>query len=199
MANFEEIATTHAEKLTDKDYKSYFNDVNTKLSELGFEVLINEKAKAEFVPVGRLNEVVGQRDTFKTQVGDLNKQLETLKTAAAGNDKLQADIQALINNNTTLMGELEKTKIDTAIMLAAKDAHDPNDVLAFINREKVKLTSKGELVGVEEELARLHTEKPHLFISKTPGKGGMDHSGSAGGQESLGMNNMIRRAAGRTF
>lgn len=198
MAKIDEILVTHADKLKDKDYKSVYSDINTKMEELGFEVLINDKKAAEFVPAGRLHDVVAQRDQFKTQVGDLNKQLESLKAQPDMTTKMQADIQALIDNNNGLMKQIEQTKIDTNIQLAAKDAVDPKDILMFVNRDKIKMNVKGEISGIEEELTRLRTEKPHLFGKVDPKKAGMDNSGK-GGQNTANMNSMIRKAAGRGF
>lgn len=201
MANFEEIATTHADKLADKDYKSYFNDVTTKLGELGFDILINDKKNAEFVPSGRLNDVVQQRDTFKGKVTDLNQQLELAKKSAEGNEELKANLQKMIDSNTVLMREMEETKVNTEILLEAKDAVDPKDVVLFINRDHIKVNAKGEVLGVKEEVARIRTEKPHLFSNKPLGKGGKDPSDNKGGDKlgTGGMNTMIRKASGRSF
>lgn len=199
MANFEEIATTHADKLVDKDYKTFFGDVNAKLTELGYEVLINDKKNAEFIPAGRLADVVGQRDGFKSQVQTLNAQLEAMKKQNPDNQKMQADLQQMIDSNNALMLENERIRVDTEIMLEAKDAIDPKDLLLFINRDKVKANAKGEVVGAKEEVARLRTEKPHLFNKVATGKGGKDPGDNKPGAVTGGMNSMIRKASGRSF
>jgi hypothetical protein len=69
----------------------------------------------------------------------------------------------------------------------------------FIDKNNIKVTAKGEILGIDAELERLKKEKPYLFSDgvKKPGKGGADGSGDKGGAgNGSGMNALIRRAAG---
>lgn len=194
--DFEQIMEQHKDSLAGVEGIQHVQALSTKLSELGYDVLFNDKKKAEFVPASRLGEVASQRDTLKTQVETLNSQLQVLKDAAKGNETLQGQLQELMDKNTALIGDLEKTKVETEILLQAKDAIDPKDILPFVNREKIKVNSKGEITGAKEEIDRLRTEKPHLF-GKTKNKGGSDNSsGDDDGVKGGAMNFLIRRAAG---
>lgn len=196
FANIDDIVTQHAEALTGINVKDTLAPITAKLGELGYDVIFNNKSKAEFVPSSRLGEVVSQRDTFKTQVEALNAQLKTLQENSES-DSLKTELQKMVDKNTQLITSLETTKVDTAILLEAREANDPNDVLAFINKKNIKTDSKGNLVGVKEEVARIKKEKPYLF-GKSINKGGIDNSGDAGDVAGGGMNAMIRRMAGRT-
>jgi len=96
--------------------------------------------------------------------------------------------------------ELERTKISTEIMLAAKDAINAKDLLVFVDMNNIKTNAKGEVLGVEAEIARIKAEKPYLFAN--PGddkkkKGGGDPNGDKSKDVTGGMNAMIRRASGR--
>jgi len=199
MADFNEVFEGNKDKLTDvADSAEHFTKLSTKLSELGYDVLLNHKEKAEFVPAGRLNDVVGQRDTFKTQVQELNKQMQAMKDAAKGNDELQGNLQKLMDQNQGLLTELENTKVNTELMLAASDAVNPKDVLVFINMENLKVNSKGEVMGIDAEITRIKTEKPYLFKSvDQKKKGGSDSSGGDGDSGKMNMNFLIRKAAGK--
>jgi hypothetical protein len=200
MADFNEVFEGNKEKLGDlAGSTEQFTKLSAKLGELGYDVLLNHKEKAEFIPSSRLSDVVSQRDTFKTQVQDLNKQLMGMKTAAAGNEQLQAQLQGLMDQNQGLLTEIENTKVNTELMLAANDAVNPKDVLVFVNRDNLKLNAKGEVMGVEAEIARIKGEKPYLFKSQGDGKkkGGTDNSGGDGEKLGLNMNSLIRRASGR--
>ena len=193
--DIKDIATKHVESFVEGDTTlTSFEQINSKLSALGYDVLINDKKAAEFVPSSRLHDVTSQRDNFKSQVTDLNKQLEDLKKAS--NDRPTQDkLQELIDNNTALMNELEKTKIDTEIMIEAKDANDPKDILNFVVRENISTDAKGKSIGVKKEVDRLRAEKPYLFAKVQAAKGG----GDTGGKDEAkvgGMNAMIRRATG---
>lgn len=197
MAELQAILEQHKDKIGDLTPDG-FNSLSTKLTELGYDVLINHREKAEFVPTSRLNDVVGQRDQFKSQATELNKQLQAMKDAAKGNEELQKQLQGLMDNNNKLLADLENTKVDTEIMLAAKDAVNPKDVLVFVNRDNIKLGAKGEVLGVEAEIKRIMQEKPYLFKSEQQRKkGGSEGGGGEGGKEKFNMNFLIRSASGR--
>ena len=200
MADFNEVMESNKEALGDMAGSGeHFTKLSAKLGELGYDVLLNHKEKAEFVPSARLGEVSSQRDTFKTQVTDLNKQLSDMKKAATGNEELQTQLQGLMDQNQGLIGDLEKTKTDNELMMAAKDAVNPKDILVFINRDNLKLNSKGEVMGVDAEITRIKTEKPYLFKNQEDPnkKGGTDSSTGSKNKGTFDMNSMIRRTAGR--
>lgn len=201
FASIEEIIEGNKDSFSDGDYAGQFTNLSTKLGELGFDILINNKKQAEFVPSSRLGEVASQRDAFKNQVNTLNAQLMELQKNSGDNQKLQKDLQDYIDKNLELLGELEKTRINSEIMIKAKDAINANDVLAFVNFSNIKTTAKGEVLGVEEEINRIKQEKPYLFGTvQTPPKkkAGADNTGGTG-SDKLSMNAMIRAAAGRQY
>lgn len=198
MANLDDVIKEHADKFEGSNAKANYDALHTKLNELGYDVLINHKEKAEFIPSNRLSEVVSQRDGFKGKVEELNTQLEALKVSSKGNDQLQAQLQSMVDKNNTLLQDLEQTKINSEIIAFAKDAINAKDLLAFIDFTNIKLNSKGEVLGVESEMKRLKEAKPYLFEDgKKSNKGGTD-SGSTGGANGGSMNDAIRRIAGRT-
>lgn len=199
MADINEVFEANKDKLGDlAGTTEGFTKLSQKLGELGYDVLLNHKEKAEFVPSARLNDVVSQRDSFKTQATDLNKQLEAMKAAAVGNEKLQAQLQGLMDQNQTLLSDIEKTKVDAELMLAASDAVNAKDVLVFVNRDNLKMNAKGEVMGIEAEINRIKTEKPYLFkAAETSNKGGTDPGTGGKGKEAFNMNSLIRRASGR--
>ena len=199
MAKLEDIQTAHAKDFEGEgSISDAYAKVNDKLAGLGYEVLINEKAKAEFVPASRLGDVVKQRDGFKVQVDTLNANLEALKKSA-DSDTTKAELQKMIDSNNTLLEQIEQEKIKNAVIVGAKDAIDASDILAFINMDKVKISSKGEVVGIDAEVERIRAAKPHLFIKAKAGAGGTDSGSGASGGEKFSMNSAIRKAAGRTF
>lgn len=199
FADLNDIITNNADAFEGVDLDQTFNPITSKLGELGYEVLINNKKQAEFIPSSRLAEVVGQRDTFKAKVEELNASLTNLQTAAGDNQQLKDDYQKLINQNNDLLADLEQTRINTEIMLSAKDAVNAKDLLLFINHENIRVNATGEIIGVDAEIVRLREEKPYLFQTEAGSKkAGMDGAGNEGaGQKISGMNAMIRQAAGK--
>jgi molybdopterin converting factor small subunit len=202
FANLEDIITQNAQAFEGSNIKDTYGNIAAKLGELGYDVLINNKKQAEFVPASRLSEVVTQRDSFKTQLETANVQLETMKKSATGNDALQKQLQDQIDANSKLLKDIEGMKVQTEIFVAAKDAINAKDLMAFIDMSNIKVNAKGEVIGVEAEINRLKTEKPYLFNnaqqSNNKGKkAGMDNGGGAGAGD-VNMNSIIRRAAGRS-
>lgn len=199
FANLDEIITQNTQAFEGSNVKDSFTSISTKLSELGYDILINNKKQSEFVPISRLNEVVGQRDNFKSQFEGLNSTLETMKKGVGDNEVLKKQIEDQQKANETLLKDLDNMKVQTEIITAAKDAINPKDVMAFINMDSIKVSAKGEILGVESEIKRLREEKPYLFgtaDTTVRKKLGMDNGGG-GGADKLDMNSMIRRAAGR--
>jgi len=199
FANIDEVIEANKEKFEGVDIKGNFNAINTKLSELGYDVLINHKEKAEFVPSARLSAVVSQRDDFKAKIETLNTQLEAIKGQAGNSAELNTKIQTLMNENNNLLKEMEKSKVNTNIIMEAIDAHDPKAIIPFVNMDNVKVTAKGEVVGAKEEIERLRREMPYMFKTGVTPKAGTDNSSLNDKISTASMNAMIRRAAGRSF
>lgn len=204
FADLESILTEHQDAFADNpDVGNHFNTISTKLAELGYDVIINNRQAAEFVPSSRLGEVVSQRDSFKNQSEILAKQLEELKGTAGLSPEVQGQIDKLSKANEELLAQLEESQINMDIITLASDAHNPKDVAAFVDREKINIDKQGRVHGVKEEIERIKAEKPYMFKGtddKSSGgsKGGNDTSGSSGGASGGGfnMNQAIRRAAG---
>ena len=195
FATFDDVVTSNADAFGEGDTtKQSFETVSNKLKELGYDVLINHREKAEFVPTSRLNDVVAQRETFKQQAEQAIVELNKLKDSQGMSPEAQSQINGLIEQNEKLIEQLKETNIQVEIMSSANDAINPKDVLPFVDMSKVKLDKEGNVVGgVKEELDRLRTEKPYLCgRMQTPNsKGGFDSSGST----KTDMNAAIRRAA----
>lgn len=200
FANLDEVVSQNEEAFKDADYKGHYSALSTKLGALGYDVLINDKKSAEFVPSSRLNDVVSQRDSFKGQADTLQKELSAMQVSAKGNEGLQAQIQTLMDSNAGLLKANEAAKLNTEIMTVAKDAINPKDILAFIDVSNIKINSKGEIIGVDAEIAKLKADKPYLFnadAATKKKKSGTDPAGGSDDKTFSDMNSSIRRAAGR--
>ena len=202
FASLEDIMAQHTDAFPEgNDFGSRFGGIQSQLQSLGYDVLINNREAAEFVPASRLSEVVSQRDNFKAQFEKANKDLEALKGQAGISEEAQNQINNLIAANTQLLESLKEANINLEIISGADDAINPKDILMFVNKEALKMDKEGKITGgLTEELDRLRTEKPYLFNAKSGGsgsKGGTDGQGAgSGGNEHVTMNAMIRRAAG---
>lgn len=202
FASIDDVTTNHADQFGEGDTtKESFSAVSEKLKGLGYDVLINKRDAAEFVPASRLNEVVSQRETFKLQAENAIKELNKLKEQSGISPEAQAQIDELIHQNEGLLSQLQETNMKVEIMSYAADAINPKDILPFIDMDKVKTDKTGKILsGAKEEVDRIRAEKPYLFMAQkeqSGSKGGFDGSGSGSGTggNKIDMNRAIRAAA----
>lgn len=78
---------------------------------------------------------------------------------------------------------MEEVQLNNAIKVHfAKDANDPNDVLAFINKENLELQEDGKVKGLEDAGKALKEAKPYLFSENKPtGNAPIDGKNPTGG------------------
>ena len=203
FASIDDVMTAHADAFGDGDTtKDSFASISDKLKGLGYDVLINQRDKAEFVPASRLSEVVGQRETFKAQAEQAIIELNKLKSQSGISEEAQKQINGLITQNENLLNQLQEANVQLEIMSSAVDAINPKDIIPFIDMTKIKKDKDGNVVsGIKEEVDRVRAEKPYLFNNHTDdnsgSKGGFDGSGGSGGGagQKTDMNAAIRRAA----
>ena len=202
FASMDDVITANADSFGEGDTtKESFTAISDKLKGLGYDVLINHREKAEFVPSSRFSEVVAQRETFKTQAEQAIIELNKLKNQQGISEEAQNQINTLIGQNEALLNQLQEANVQLEIMSTAADAINPKDVLPFVDMTKIKKDKDGNVVsGVKEEVDRIRAEKPYLFNKKQQegSKGGFDGSGGNGGgtgTQKVDMNAAIRRAA----
>lgn len=115
-----------------------------------------------------LDTVTTERDDLKTQLTDRDTQLETLKTKAAGNEDLLAQIDQLKVDNATatqdLQAKLDKQAFDFALekSLVSAKVRNAKAVKALLDTEKIKLDGE-KLLNLDDQLAALKESDAYLF------------------------------------
>lgn len=170
--------------------------VGTIAKGLGFEVFANNSKTPEYISKTNYDSVVSERDTFKTQTSDLNKQLETFKKAAGDNGELTKQIEDFQIKLADAENQNIGIRIDTAIKLAAigLKAKDVGDILAFVDKSKLKLNNDGTVTGLEEQMNDLKEKKAYLFNDEDANKD--DEGGEEGkGTGHIGKGNRNKEKA----
>lgn len=90
--------------------------------------------------------------------------------------KYEELIEGKEKENLSLKEQLQKTKVDTKVMVEAQKLGvvDLEAVLALINRSDIKVSDDGQVEGVSEALETLKSSKTYLFTgsnSSTVGSG----------------------------
>lgn len=109
-------------------------------------------------------------DGLKTQVGDRDKQLETLKASAGDNADLKKQIEDLQTENATVKAnhesELNQLKIDFAVEKALTGAKAKNikAVKALLELDDAKLDKDGNVKGLAEQIEKLTSGDDTKFL-----------------------------------
>ena len=202
FSDLETIMSGNADAFKDSpDFKTNFDAMSNTLKSLGYDILINNSSASEFVPISRMNDVVAAREQYKNQINILNQTLEKMQNEKGLSEQSQAQLNKLIQDNKALNEKVLDMTTNMEIIINASDAINPNDVLAFVDKTKLKQEANGTISGVKEEIARIRSEKPYLFNAQQQHQerqqSGTDNSQfKNNGGDKLSMNALIRRSAG---
>lgn len=111
---------------------------------------------------------------LKTQVGDRDKQLETLKASAGDNADLKKKIEDLQTENATAKAthesELNQLKIDFAVEKALTGAKAKNitAVKALLDLKDAKFDKEGNVKGLAEQIEKLTSDEGTKFLFDAP-------------------------------
>lgn len=107
---------------------------------------------------------------LKTQVGDRDRQLETLKASAGDNADLKKQIEDLQTENATAKAshesELNQLKIDFAVekALAGAKAKNITAVKALLDLKDAKFDKEGNVKGLAEQIEKLTSDEGTKFL-----------------------------------
>jgi hypothetical protein len=151
------------------DYKELFGElaeqVESVVKEKGINLIVDNKEKPEYIPKTRFDELIGSKNELKAQVGELTNQLETLKKSAIGNEDLTKKIEELQKANEGWENKYRHSNITSQIKVVAmkEKARDYEDLIRFMDVDKLELSDEGTVKGLDEQLKALRENKPYLF------------------------------------
>lgn len=143
------------------------------LEEMGLEkdqinTIMSDYGKAVNGLKEQVDTLTAERDSFKKQVNESNKQLDDLKGKVKDNEDAQkqiADLQKqLKDSESNAQAELLAVKKNNAINNALRDAHvrDNKAIMPFIDTDSIKYTDDG-LTGLKDQIETLQKDKAFLF------------------------------------
>lgn len=164
---------------------------NLELSEeLGNKVL--EALKNKVIPKSRFDDVNNAKKNAESLLAERDKQIEDLKVSAGASDDLKKQIEKLQADNKAAVeakdAEIKSIKINNAVNTALLSAGAKNikAVMALVDMDKVKLSDKGDISGIDEQIEALKGSDDSKFLFKedkpsTTIKGAKPVSGNTGG------------------
>lgn len=188
MPNLKEIIGEEA-------FKALPEETRNKYKETDF---VNS---ADYVPKDRFTQVNTEKNDYKQQLADRDKQLTTLQSKVKDNEELTKEIEILKNSNSTTAAEYEKKlqqiQYDTAINNALKDskAKDINLIKALLDNDKLKINGE-EVIGLKEQLEAIKKDRDYLFEKEIPGTGSFKTGGNGnnGGSQELSLGEKLAKS-----
>lgn len=142
-----------------------------------------EEQNSGMVPRSRLNDKNTEIKDLKEEISNRDKQIETLEKSVKQDSELQNELEQLKQTNADWQTKYQESQLNNAIKLGvAKDANDPNDILAFINKDGLEVQEDGGVKGLDDALSNLRESKPYLFAETKPtGNSPIDGKNPTGG------------------
>lgn len=129
----------------------------------------NEELKG-YIPKSRLDEVIKERDTYKSTLSDRDKQLEDLKKSSGDNEALKTQIADMQKANGEAIkakdAEIAKIRMDNAVekALSENKAKNTKAVMALLNLEGAELGEDGTVKGLSEQIDKLKADEGTAFL-----------------------------------
>jgi hypothetical protein len=152
MATVEELESQLAAHQTAS--KSEIDAAKARIAEINAEAkghrLNSDRHKADAESAQKA------RDEAIAEAARIKSELESQKLEA---------VKAAETKATEATAKAQQRAINADLKVAAKDAgaHDTGDILALVDRSKIKLDENGDISNADELLADLKKAKPHLF------------------------------------
>lgn len=118
----------------------------------------------------KVTDLTNERDGYKNQLDQRDKDLKDLKKKAEGSEELQTQLATLQTKYDTDKGEYEQklkdTQLASAIKLAlAGKVHDTDIATSQLDKALIELDAEGKVTkGLDEQLKTLQESKPFLFV-----------------------------------
>lgn len=131
--------------------------ITKALDEQGCKILIDDKDN-RYVPKNRL-------DAKIAELAEANEEIESLQKQVKNPTEAEKQVKALEEKIAGMEEAAKKEKLSTAINKVLADAKpkDVNDLMKFLDMEKVVLKDDGTVDGITDQLAALQKDKAYLF------------------------------------
>lgn len=143
--------------------------ITKALEEQGCKILIDDKDN-RYVPKNRL-------DAKIAELAEANEEIESLQKQVKDPTEAEKQVKALEEKIAGMEAQAKKEKLTTAINKALAEAKpkDVNDLMKFLDMEKVELKEDGTVDGLTDQLTALQKDKAYLFdnveLQSQPNKG----------------------------
>ena len=137
--------------------------ITKALEEQGCKVLIDDGKDNKYVPKNRL-------DAKIAELAEANDEIESLQKQVKDPTEAEKQVKALEEKIAGMEANAKKEKLTTAINKELEQAkpRDVNDLMKFLDMEKVVLKDDGTVDGLTDQLTALQKDKAYLFDNVEP-------------------------------
>lgn len=131
--------------------------ITKALEEQGCKILIDDKDN-RYVPKNRL-------DAKIAELAEANEEIDSLQKQIKNPTEAEKQVKALEEKIAGMEAQAKKEKLTTAINKELEQAKpkDVNDLMKFLDMEKVVLKEDGTVEGLTDQLTALQKDKAYLF------------------------------------
>ena len=136
--------------------------ITKALEEQGCKILIDDKDN-RYVPKNRL-------DAKIAELAEANEEIESLQKQVKNPTEAEKQVKALEEKIAGMEEAAKKEKLTVAINKQLADAKpkDVNDLMKFLDMEKVVLKDDGTVEGLTDQLTALQKDKAYIFDNVEP-------------------------------
>ena len=136
--------------------------ITKALEEQGCKILIDDKDN-RYVPKNRL-------DAKIAELAEANEEIESLQKQVKNPTEAEKQVKALEEKIAGMEEAAKKEKLTVAINKQLADAKpkDVNDLMKFLDLEKVVLKDDGTVEGLTDQLTALQKDKAYIFDNVEP-------------------------------
>ena len=132
--------------------------IKQALEDAGCKIFIDDGKENRYVPKNRLDAKIAELAEANTEIESLQAKVKDPTEAAKEVEKLKAKI-------ASMEAEAKNKQLKDAIQAQATEAKARNvdDLMKFLDMDKVQLDEAGNVTGLKEQIVQLQKDKAYLF------------------------------------
>ena len=132
--------------------------IKQALEDAGCKIFIDDGKENKYVPKNRL-------DAKIAELAEANTEIESLQTKVKDTSDADKEVEELKAKIASMEAEAKNKQLKDAIQAQATQAkaRDVDDLMKFLDMDKVQLDEAGNVTGLKEQIVQLQKDKAYLF------------------------------------
>ena len=132
--------------------------IKQALEDAGCKIFIDDGKENRYVPKNRL-------DAKIAELAEANTEIESLQAKVKDPSVAEKEVETLKAKIASMEAEAKNKQLKDAIQAQATEAKARNvdDLMKFLDMDKVQLDEAGNVTGLKEQIVQLQQDKAYLF------------------------------------